>query len=213
MGIDTESIPKIFDEFEQEDLTTIKQYKGWAWFEHCKKIGRPHERKHHLSIQKRQEGQLFSIELPLKVEAVTSASQKNISDDRVDLNLNILVVDDSEDNLTLMERYFSKTQCNVDFINNGLDAFEQIKANNYDLVLMDIQMPKLDGFETTKMIRAYELEQNVEPTKIVALSAHVNKTSIDQMMDSGCNDHLAKPIKKRELFKFINEEFGGDNSE
>jgi PAS domain S-box-containing protein len=119
--------------------------------------------------------------------------------------LHILLVEDNEDNRTLIGFYLNKTEHRIDIAENGEVAVGKFKANRYDLVLMDIQMPVLDGYSATKLIRAYELQHRLERTPVLALTAYALKEEMEKCLKVGCDAHLTKPIKKDKLLAVINE--------
>jgi len=86
---------------------------------------------------------------------------------------------------------------------NGLVALEKFKKDRFDLVLMDVQMPIMDGYETTSMIRKWKNESNMQTTPIIALIAHALKEDVQKSLDAGCNGHLTKPIKKSTLLQTV----------
>jgi CheY-like chemotaxis protein/nitrogen-specific signal transduction histidine kinase/HPt (histidine-containing phosphotransfer) domain-containing protein len=119
--------------------------------------------------------------------------------------LHILLVEDNEDNRTLIGFYLNKTEHRIDIAENGEIAVEKFKANRYDLVLMDIQMPVLDGYSATTQIRAYELQHHLQRTPVLALTAYALKEEMEKCLKVGCDAHLTKPIKKDKLLEAINE--------
>ncbi|RME65777.1 MAG: response regulator, partial [Nitrospirae bacterium] len=119
--------------------------------------------------------------------------------------LRILLVEDSPDNRLLIQSYLKKTPHTVEVAENGQEAVEKFKAGRYDLVFMDVQMPVMDGYTATKEIRKWEKENNLEPTPIVALTAHALKEEEEKSLQAGCNAHLTKPIKKARLLEAIKE--------
>lgn len=119
--------------------------------------------------------------------------------------LNILVAEDNEDNRLLIWSYFKNTPHRVFLAENGKVAFEKYKAGHemYNLVLMDMQMPVMDGYTATSLIRSWEKENNLKPVPILALTAYALKEDEQKSLDAGCNGHLTKPIKKSMLFEAI----------
>jgi CheY-like chemotaxis protein len=115
----------------------------------------------------------------------------------------ILVAEDSPDNRLLITAYLKNTQCKVDFAENGQIAVEKLRQNIYDLVLMDIQMPIMDGHEATRSIRQWEREHDSPRTNIVALTASAFDEQEAKTRESGCDGHVAKPVKKATLFGTI----------
>jgi len=126
--------------------------------------------------------------------------------------LNILIAEDSEDNRLLLESYLKNSPLNYVFALDGQEAYEMfIEARSktpYDLVLMDIQMPILDGYGATKKIRTFEFEGNLVPTPIVALTAYALKNEVEKCFLVGCNAHVAKPVSKKKLLDVIVNSFG-----
>ncbi|MFQ6030810.1 MAG: response regulator, partial [Dehalococcoidia bacterium] len=82
-------------------------------------------------------------------------------------------------------------------------AVAKFKSGSYDLVLMDVQMPVMDGYVATQLIRQWEREQGTEPTPIVALTANALREDEQKSLDAGCNTHIAKPIKRATLLETI----------
>ena len=117
--------------------------------------------------------------------------------------LRILLVEDSEDNRFLMIAYFKHTHYEVDIAENGEMAVEKFKAREYDLVLMDMQMPVMDGYTATGIIRSWEGAQGRRHTPIIALTAFALKEDEEKSLAAGCDSHLNKPIKKAKLLETI----------
>jgi two-component system sensor histidine kinase/response regulator len=117
--------------------------------------------------------------------------------------LRLLLVEDSEDNRFLVTAYLKKTPYRIDMAENGQIAVEKFLSNGYDLILMDIQMPVMDGYTATREIRRLEREGGRRPTPIVALTAYALKEDIRKCLDIGCDAHLTKPIRKPILLEFI----------
>lgn len=124
-------------------------------------------------------------------------------------SLHILLAEDSEDNRLLILSYLKKFPYQVDSAENGAVAVEKFKTEKYDLVLMDIQMPLMDGYGATREIRKWERENNARETPIIALTAYAYKEDKQKSLDAGCNGHLVKPIKKAVLLEAISEYTGG----
>ena len=117
--------------------------------------------------------------------------------------LHILLVEDSADNRLLVNSYLKHTQYQIDVAENGEIAVAKFKSHEYDLVLMDIQMPVMDGYTATKNIRQWEMEQSVGPTPIIALTAHAIEEDAQRTLDAGCTAHVTKPIRKQVLIRAI----------
>lgn len=91
----------------------------------------------------------------------------------------------------------------MDIAENGAVAVEMFKAGGYDLVLMDLQMPIMDGFSATREIRAFEKEEGKALVPIIALSAYAMPEEIRKSREAGCDEHLTKPLKKAQLFNML----------
>ncbi len=115
---------------------------------------------------------------------------------RPDQNVAILLADDSSDNRTLIQSYLKHSGYQLDIAETGRVAFEMCQTRKYDLVLMDVQMPVMDGHTATRMIRDWEKQSNVSPIPIIALTAHAFQEEIQKSLAAGCSDHLTKPIRK-----------------
>jgi PAS domain S-box-containing protein len=117
--------------------------------------------------------------------------------------LRILVADDSADNRMLITAFLKKTPYIIDEVENGALAVEHFIAGKYDLVLMDIQMPVMDGHAAARAIRNWERDNQLAPTPIIALSAAALSESFISSRAAGCDEHVTKPIRKAALLEVI----------
>ncbi len=131
-----------------------------------------------------------------------AASQELMNNDEIK-PLRILLVEDNPDNRLLIKAYLKKMPYELDEAENGQIAVDKFQASQYDVVLMDVQMPIMDGHEATRSIRAWESKNEKTPTPIISLTAHAFKEEIDRCMEAGCNVHLSKPVKKATLISTI----------
>jgi CheY-like chemotaxis protein len=115
----------------------------------------------------------------------------------------ILIAEDSEDNLFLIQIYLKDSGFKVELVRNGKQAVESVMAGHYDLVLMDVQMPVMDGHTAVSAIRAWEKAHSLPETPIVALTAHAFKDVVEKSKTAGCTDHLTKPVQRRALLQAI----------
>ena len=127
--------------------------------------------------------------------------------------LRILVADDSPDNRMLVQAYLKQQPYQLDFAENGQVAIDSVKTKPYDLVLMDIQMPVVDGYEAVRAIRQWESEQHLRPTRIIALTASAIGDAARRSLEVGCDAHLTKPVKKRTLLETVREIAGAPNGQ
>ncbi len=119
--------------------------------------------------------------------------------------LRILLVEDTEDNVLLIKAYLKKTPYELDVAENGKIAVDKFKEGDYDLVFMDMQMPVMDGFTAMEKIRKWEKKERRGKTAIVALTAYAMKEEMNRTLKVGCDAHLSKPVKKKELIEMIKE--------
>jgi CheY-like chemotaxis protein len=112
----------------------------------------------------------------------------------------ILLVEDNEVNQLVATSILKKAGLNVKVANNGREAVEMVQKDHYDLVLMDIQMPEMDGLEATQVIRGLD---GFDALPIVAMTAHAMSGDKEMSLKSGMNDHVNKPIDVQELFKTL----------
>jgi len=115
----------------------------------------------------------------------------------------ILLVEDLEDNRDLIALFLKNTAYELDMAENGAIAVEKFKAYTYDLVFMDLQMPVMDGYEATGLIRAWEKEQTRTPTPVLALTANTLAEAHEKSLAAGCTAYLTKPLKKKTLLTAI----------
>jgi PAS domain S-box-containing protein len=116
-------------------------------------------------------------------------------------SLKVLLAEDSPDNQLLIKLYLKKTNYELDIADNGEQAVEKYISGNHDLILMDIQMPVMDGYTAAGKIREWEKENNRKEVPILALTAHALKGEKERCVQAGCSDYLTKPIKKEKLLK------------
>ena len=118
-------------------------------------------------------------------------------------HLHILLAEDSQDNSLLIETHLARAHIACTTVRNGREAVNAVKSGRFDLVLMDVQMPLLDGYGATEEIRRWEREEGRRPTPIVALTAHALREYEDKSRQAGCDGHVTKPVTKRRLFEAI----------
>jgi CheY-like chemotaxis protein/HPt (histidine-containing phosphotransfer) domain-containing protein len=119
--------------------------------------------------------------------------------------IRILVAEDSSDNRLLLQAYMKDSPHELTFAEDGKVAVAHFAASEFDLVLMDIQMPVMDGLTAARAIRAVERTRGVAATPIVALTANAGPQDVARSREAGCNDHLSKPISKYTLLSLLEE--------
>ncbi|KUG21720.1 hypothetical protein ASZ90_008524 [hydrocarbon metagenome] len=126
--------------------------------------------------------------------------------------LHILLVDDSEDNRFLIQAYLKNTNYKLDTAENGQTAIEKFQSNVYDIILMDVQMPVMDGYTATRKIRILERKNKSKPIPIIAMTAHALKEDEQKSLNAGCDAHVTKPIRKPILLETIKKFTSSDTA-
>ncbi|MDG0816961.1 ATP-binding protein [Bdellovibrio svalbardensis] len=129
--------------------------------------------------------------------------EPTVSEKEIGRNARILVVDDTEDNRFLLLTYLKKYPFDVVQAENGQIAVDRATQENFDLILMDIQMPVMDGYVATQMIRAWEKKHNKKSIPIIAVSANAMAEDVQKSLEAGCTEHLTKPVKKTALLEMV----------
>ncbi len=117
--------------------------------------------------------------------------------------LRILLADDSDDNRLLIRAYLKKTPCEIVEVEDGAAALQRFKEGKYDVVLMDMRMPVVDGGAATRAIRAWEQAENLPRTPVIALTASALVEDVRHCLEAGCDLHIAKPVKRATLVSAI----------
>jgi CheY-like chemotaxis protein len=112
-------------------------------------------------------------------------------------------VEDSPDNQILVRSYLHATPYQLEVAEHGGIAVEAFKKRPYDVILMDMNMPVMDGYEATRNIRAWERTHDLPKTQIIALTALVMKEDGEKILQAGCNAHMTKPIKRQTLLEVL----------
>jgi two-component system, sensor histidine kinase and response regulator len=119
--------------------------------------------------------------------------------------LRILLAEDSADNRLLITAYLKNTPHQLDTAENGAIAVDKFAAGRYDLILMDMQMPVMDGYSATREIRKWQSERAMAPVPIIALTASALKEDVARSLEAGCDQHVAKPVRKVTLLAAIRD--------
>lgn len=198
IGIPKEMHEVIFERFRQVDDTNTRKYGGTG-------LG--------LTISKnlvkllggdiriesdRGKGTHFFITLPLQITSLQISPVINKETDQQGLqnwsNKKILVVEDEESNYFLLDRVLKRTGIKMFWAKNGIDAVEECKKTKYDLVLMDIRMPLMDGYEATQLIK-----KERKDIPVIAQTAYALKGEKEKSLAAGCDNYISKPIDAQEL--------------
>jgi CheY-like chemotaxis protein len=118
--------------------------------------------------------------------------------------LKILLVEDNLMNQKVVMFNLKKLNCEITTVSNGKEALENFKNNSYDLILMDIMLPEMNGYEITTEIRKFEkLKEVKNPVTIIALTANTYENDKEKCLSVGMNEYLSKPFSAQQLIKTI----------
>lgn len=206
IGIAPEKRDMIFRRFQQADSSTTRVYGGTglglAISRHL--VERQGGR---IGVDSEQgRGSVFWFEIPMPVVAVghEDTQQEAVSSALVG---RVLVADDAAPNRELMGAILSQFGVEVVTVADGAEAVEAVKRNTYDLVLMDMHMPVMDGLSATQAIRAWETERGLR-TPVLALTANVLVEQVEKCLQAGMDGHLAKPVQVPELAEALGQWLG-----
>jgi signal transduction histidine kinase/DNA-binding response OmpR family regulator/putative methionine-R-sulfoxide reductase with GAF domain len=199
IGISEENLHHIFQTFSQEDESTTRRYGGTG-------LGLAISRQLvalmggdlRVSSEKGKGSTFyFTLEFQLSHQEIIAATRRKVAiTPGILKGKSILVVEDNDFNQFIARSILLKWGATIEVAGHGKEAIEQMRNNRFDLVLMDMQMPHMDGTTATRIIRN-ELRNDVP---IIALTAYATREAIDQALSSGMNDYLTKPFDEEVLF-------------
>jgi PAS domain S-box-containing protein len=204
IGISKEKQDLIFDSFVQADSKILNTFGGTG-------LG--------LAITKRivelqggtieveseiGEGSTFRFVLDFKVDDSVLAKNSNSNQAKGLSDANILLVEDNMINQKIATQFLYKWGANVEVANNGKEGVEMLEKDDFDIVLMDLNMPVMDGYEATEKIRNHENER-ISKTIIIALTADAFTEVRDRVLNAGMNDYITKPINPVVFNKILNK--------
>jgi PAS domain S-box-containing protein len=207
IGVPQEKMATIFESFSQADASVTRKYGGTGLgLTIVKQL--VELQKGWIKLKSEESvGSTFTVAIPYlhgepDVVSKKASRAKDKTIDGIDLsNFTILLVEDNDINRLYAGSILKSCGCKIETAENGLVALGKLKGGKVDLVLMDIQMPVMDGFEATKAIRSGDDETRNLP--VIALTANATPKVIEKCLDSGMNDHLAKPFTPDELFTML----------
>lgn len=205
IGIPEHKFKTIFEKFTQSSSNTTRKYGGTGLgLPICSKLLRLMQSELKLE-SKEGEGSRFFFTVVMKKGEIKKVTQKNefeVQDFKGLEKVRILVAEDNMINQRLISKFLKKWDATFEIAENGAIAVDMIEKQEFDLVLMDLQMPEMDGFEATKIIRNHS-NPRVHEMPIVALTASALLEVQSEILEVGMNDCVTKPFNPKELYRKI----------
>lgn len=196
IGMTSEQLDRVFDPFSQADASMSRKYGGTGLGTTISKqlvelMGGTIFAKSEVN-----KGSVFSFRLPLEAAEFVESSVPMINEQTtyLDATLNVLVVDDVLQNIELLTLLLTRGGHNVKTATDGIEALEKMREVAFDIVLMDLQMPRMDGLEAAKQRRIFESEQGLPATPIIALTASVLVQDKHAAQQAGMEGFANKPV-------------------
>ena len=208
IGIPEEKIDLIFEKFAQADTSNSRRFGGTGLglaiskqltemmngdIGVISKVGEGSE--FWFTVQLEKQSKAKWVEMPEKVDLIQTSN--NV--------LKILLVEDDIFNQEVAQVMLINLGFSVDVVDNGMEAIKALETKSYDLVLMDIQMPKMDGVEATKIIRSPESKVLNKDIPVIALTAHAMKGDREKFFENGMNDYISKPISLKVVRELLDK--------
>jgi CheY-like chemotaxis protein/nitrogen-specific signal transduction histidine kinase len=209
IGIPPDKVNTIFDKFTQADISINRRFGGTG-------LGLAITRalvqamNGEINVESTLgEGATFTVCLPLTVAkpedvAKTDLSLKAVIETTQQIG-HILLVEDDPTNVMVARSFLERFGYQIDLADTGAKALEALKLNAYDIVLMDVQMPGMDGLETTCQIREYEKQTGSARVPIVGMTAHALSGDRDRCLSAGMDDYISKPFEPDDLRKKLKD--------
>ena len=209
IGMNAKQLNRIFQPFVQADQSTTRRFGGTGLGTGISKQIVEMMGGEIWVDSVEGEGSNFQFMIPLPVaSSAENALFANVEDERFQSTriFNVLIAEDVETNADLLEIWLKDQGHTVTWVKNGAEAVKRVKQEKFDVVLMDIQMPVMDGLQATQKIRENESEtHSAEPMPIIALTASVMREDIDKCKAVGIDDVISKPVDRNELFRRLEE--------
>jgi signal transduction histidine kinase/AmiR/NasT family two-component response regulator len=210
VGISAERLPSLFQAFVQADSSSTRRFGGsGVGLSICRQLACAMGGSIEVASVEGH-GSTFTLTLPLERMAAAaeapfadSAEAAQAEEDGVELR--VLAAEDNPTNQLVLKALLEQVGIQPHVVDNGQDALDAWAAGRWDLVLMDVQMPVMDGLDATREIRRREAEEDAAPTRIVALTANAMSHQIAEYRACGMDDVFAKPIEVMRLFQILED--------
>jgi CheY-like chemotaxis protein len=213
IGIPAEKLGSIFNSFTQASGDTTRKFGG---------TGLGLTIAHELVTQQKGDiqvrsvvgsGSEFIVTLPFELQPIQSGQAASDSMDysfKELIGYKILMAEDHPMNQLLAKKLFKKWNCEIEFAHNGIKALEKLRYQSFDLILMDLQMPEMDGYQTTSYIRE-RLEEPKRSIPIIAITAHALAGEKEKCLSLGMQDYISKPFDQEVLYRKILEQLSSSS--
>ena len=208
IGIPENKLKSIFDAFEQASTSTTRKYGGTGLgLNISQQLVQAQNGKIWVESEEGA-GSKFYFELPLVKVSINATSDEELmtADKLADMakslkGMRILLAEDNDFNQMIAtdDLEFYIEGLHLDIASNGAEALAKAKTGSYDVILMDVQMPEMDGFDATKEIRVFEGNENKPAITIIAMTASLLESEIDNCYKAGMNDYIPKPYSPEQL--------------
>jgi len=216
IGIPVKKQQSIFDSFSQADTSTTRKFGGTGLgLAICKRLVELMDGRIWIESEEGKGTRFFFTARFPETDQIPESAVELARDlktvkkyDEITLPpIHILMAEDIASNQKIMKLYLKDTPVTMDIAENGKIAVEKFTINTYDIVMMDIEMPEMDGLEATRVIRKWEHDNKKDKTPIIALTAHAFDEQMKKCFDVGCNGFLPKPVKKKDVVATLGELF------
>jgi CheY-like chemotaxis protein/two-component sensor histidine kinase len=216
IGIEEKDLRKIFTPFTQLDSKLSRKYSGTGLgLALVKRLVEMHGGKIDVESESRK-GTRFVISMPWKKSVdvvskiVLQSSSKRASAPPTEREIQILIAEDNEINIMALSDYLTRKNYNVILAKNGVEAVEKAKAHTPDIVLMDVQMPEMDGLEAIRHIRFSE-DDRVNSVPIISLTGMAMVGDNEKCLAAGADHYISKPFRMSDLIELINSLLGASD--
>lgn len=207
IGIPKDKLTTIFESFSQADASVTRKYGGTGLgLTIVKQLVELQDGK--ITVESEEDkGSVFTVVIPYAIGSLEDITHDALTDGQHHIykktfqNLRVLLVEDNDINRLYANSILKNWDCSIEMAENGYVALEKIKNTHFDIILMDVQMPVMDGYETTKVIRQGEAPKNAVP--VIALTANATRADIERCLAAGMNDCIPKPFTPEDLFRIL----------
>ena len=217
IGIPEAKQKAVFERFTQADSSTTREYGGTGLgLNICQRLVELMDGE--IWVEgKEGEGSTFAFTARFGIDKTprdTKKPKEVAQDQKMETPsevhpLRILLVEDAKENRIVVKAFLKKAPHAIEVAENGRIGVDKFLSGEYDLILMDMRMPVMDGYTATGEIRKWEKEHKKDPIPIIALTAHALREDRQKCLDAGCTDYLPKPLKKQDLLDKVGE-YSGD---